>query len=129
MKVRYLFTVVIFVAALSPASAQEPNAPKPTGRARFGDPTAMPRNLQNYIYGVVKKVAKQKLILDKTEFGDDQPFKLDPKTRYVRDGKPGKLEDLKVGDQVFVQVKKNKKSGDMIAKSVVSGAEGSSAGP
>ena len=35
--------------------------------------------------------------------------------------KAAELADLKVGDKVFVQIKKDKKTGDMIAKSVVTG--------
>src|SRR5215475_2252514 len=81
---------------------QEATLPK-AGTARFGDPTATGRNLQNYIYGVVKNISKNELVLDKTAFGNDQSFKLMPKTKYVRDGKPTKLEDFKAGDKVFVQ--------------------------
>jgi len=108
--------------------AQEGN-PTKAGTARFGDPTSTGRNLQNYIYGVVRNVSKDELILDKTEFGDGHPFKLIPKTKYVRDGKPSKLNDFKVGDKVFVQIKKDKKTGDMIAKSVVTGVASEEALP
>jgi hypothetical protein len=89
--------------------------------ARFGDPTSTAQHLQNYVYGVVKKVGKDQLVLDKTMFGDDQPFRIEPKTKYIYDGRTGKLEDFKPGDKVFVQIKKDKKTGDMIAARVVSG--------
>jgi hypothetical protein len=102
------------------AGGQE-DKPLKAGTARFGDPTSTGRNLQNYIYGVVKTVGTDQLILDKTEFGDGQPFKLIPKTKYMRDGEPSKLNEFKVGDKVFVQIKKDKKTGDMIAKAVVTG--------
>jgi hypothetical protein len=90
--------------------------------ARFGDPTSTARPLQDYIYGVVKKIDKTELTLDKTISGVDEVFKLEPKTKFIRDGKQSLLQDLKVGDQVFVEVKKNKKTGDQIAKKVVTGA-------
>ena len=96
--------------------------PKPEN-ARFGDPTTKGQNLRGFIYGVVKKVGKDELILDKTPFGDEQPFKLEAKTKYLRDGKSSKLADFKPGDQVFVDMKKDKKTGDMIAKKVVAGVD------
>ena len=66
-------------------------------------------------------VGFKELLLDKTEFGDSQVFLLEPKTRFIHDGKPSKRADLKVGDMVFVDAKKNKKTGEMIAKKVVTG--------
>lgn len=98
-------------------------APPKTDNARFGDPTATGRTLQGYVSGVVKKVGAKELILDKTPYGDAQSFKLEPKTKYVRDGKPSKLGDLKVGDEVFVDTKKEKKTGNLIAKKVVTGVD------
>jgi hypothetical protein len=115
-----------WLAAFSITGAQQGRSPQAeapkTGTARFGNPTGTARGLQNYVYGVVKKIGKAELVLDKTEFGDDQPFKLDAKAKYIRDGKPGKLDDFKAGDKVFVQTKKDKKSGNLIATRVVSGA-------
>ncbi len=120
MRAKIALAVVGCLILASFAGAQDAKRTK-AGTARFGDPTSTGRHLQNYIYGVVKKIGKEEIILDKTEFGDDQPFKLAPNTKYVQDGKVGKLDDLKVGDKVFVQIKKDKKTGDMIAKSVVTG--------
>ena len=77
---------------------------------------------QDYFYGVVKRVDKGELLLDKTVSGVDEVFKLEPKTKFIRDGRPSSLEDLKVGDQVYIEVKKDKKKGDKIAKKVVTGA-------
>ena len=70
---------------------------------------------------MVKKIGANELVLDKTEFGDAQVFKLEPKTKYMHDGKPSKLADLKVGDMVFVDAKKDKKTGERIARKVVTG--------
>jgi hypothetical protein len=120
LKTFWISSLLGCLVGVSITLAQQ-NKPRPTGTARFGDPTGTAHHLQNYIYGVVKKIGKDQVVLDKTEFGDDQPFKLEPKTKYVRDGKPGKLDDFKVGEKVFVQMKKDKKTGDMIAKTVVTG--------
>ena len=95
--------------------------PVKTGNARFGDPTSTGRGFQNHIYGVVKKVDKTSLVLDKTEFGDDQVFTLIPKTRFIHDGKPSSLEQIKVGDQIWVQTKRDKKSGNLLAQKVLTG--------
>ena len=111
---------LIYVISLSGVLAQQHEPPK-AGTARFGDPTATARTLQGYLYGVVKKIGTNELVLDKTEFGDAQVFKLEPKTKYIHDGKPSKLADLKVGDMVFVDAKKDKKTGERTARKVVTG--------
>ena len=100
--------------------AQQHEPPK-AGTARFGNPTATARTLQGYLYGVLKRIGANELVLDKTEFGDAQVFKIEPKTKYVHDGKPSKLADLKVGDMVFVDAKKDKKTGERIVRKVVTG--------
>ncbi len=120
MKARLCFMSAILGSLSAVCFAGIPQN-KPAKTARFGDPTTTAQHLQNYVYGVVKKVAKDQLVLDKTMFGDDQPFRIEAKTKYIYDGKAGKLEDFKVGDKVFVQIKKDKKTGDMIATRVVSG--------
>src|SRR5215472_5757391 len=100
--------VVVCAVSLPVGLAQEHESPSPsatppkTDTARFGDPTGTFRTMEGYIYGVVKKIGKNELILDKTPFGDAQTFKLEPKTKYIHDGKPSKLAALKVGDEVFV---------------------------
>ena len=131
MTFRRMALMVILVCAmpLSVGLAQDHDtppssaAPPKTDTARFGDPTATGRTLQGYVSGVVKRVGTTELILDKTPYGDAQSFKLEPKTKYVRDGKPSKLADLKVGDEVFVDTKKEKKTGNLIAKKVVTGVD------
>ena len=129
---------VIFAIVLASATAVfadppqqpsgEPNQPgradspaQPPDNARFGNPTDTARNLQNYVYGVVKSVASAELICDKTEFGDDQAFRLDKKTRFLRDGKPAEAADLKAGDKVWVKIRREKKTGDLVALRVVAG--------
>lgn len=104
-------------------AGQGPDTPPKAENARFGDPTSTGRNLQGYVYGVIKKIGHDELIVDKTEYGDGRSFKLQPKTKYVSNGKAGKLADLKAGQGVFIDVKKDKKTGDMIAKKVVLGLD------
>jgi len=95
--------------------------PAKPGEPRFGNATSTGRALQDYVYGVIKHIDKEGLIVDKTPFGDGQNFKLDRKTKFVYDGKPSTFEGLKVGDKVWIDVKVEKKSGEMIAKKVVTG--------
>jgi hypothetical protein len=134
MKVRTAVIVMLLASAAAiPGNAaqqpgQEPNQPgradapaQPPDNARFGDPTDTARNLQNYVYGVVKSVEPAEMICDKTEFGDDQPFKLDKKTKFLRDGKASEATDLKAGDKVWVKIRKEKKTGDLVALRVVAG--------
>jgi len=114
---------VTAVLAQDHTAGQGPATPPKADTARFGDPTSTGRNLQGYVYGVIKKIGHDELILDKTEYGDGQSFKLQPKTKYVSNGKAGKFADLKAGQGVFIDVKKDKKTGDMIAKKVVLGLD------
>jgi hypothetical protein len=95
--------------------------PGPPQNARFGDPTLTGRNLQNFVYGVIKSVGPDEIVCDKTEFGDNQPFKIDKKTKFFRDGTASTEDRLKVGDQTWVKVRKDKKKGDMTALVVVTG--------
>ena len=102
------------------ATAQAP-VPKGDETARFGNPTGTARQMQDLFYGVVKSVDKKEMVLEKTKFGIDQAIVLNEKTKYVRDGKASKVEDIKKGEQVWIRIKTNKKSGEMIAKVVMSG--------
>jgi Domain of unknown function (DUF5666) len=101
------------------APSDTPDKPK----SRFGNPTSIARIYQDYVYGVVKKIDEKEndIILDKTLYGDDQTFKLQSKTKFIHDGKPGSLKQLKVGDDVYVKVHRDKKTGEMTAQKIVSG--------
>ncbi len=111
--------VLVSCAAMGFAQGTKPQPKAETGR--FGDPTGIARKYQSYLYGVIKKISKDELILEKTRFGVDTTIKLLPKTQYIYDQKSGTLDQLKVGDQVYVDVKTDKKTGDMSAKKVLSG--------
>lgn len=111
-----------FVALLATAAAVSPQTRQTEPETgRFGNPTSIARKYQSYLYGVVKKIDNAEMVLEKTKFGIDTTIKLNAKTKYVRDQKPSTLEKLGVGDQIFVDVKTDKKSGAMTAKKVVSG--------
>ncbi len=98
---------------------QSPDAPGAAGRLESA--ISVGGKYQNYIYGVVKKIGKDQIILDKTRYGDDQTFKLEPKTKFVDNGKRSTLAAFKVGDMVWVDAKINKKTNDKTAKQVITG--------
>ena len=121
MNARTVFVLILIAGFIAPRHAGAQQTASPPETARFGDPTGTARALQSYIYGVVKKVGTAELVLDKTEFGDAQVFKLEAKTKYIHDGKPSALDKLKTGDEVWLDIKRDKKSGDMTVKKVVTG--------
>jgi len=124
MSARVAFLSAFFIAwALVAWAVPAPQGTKPDkpDNVRFGDPTSIARSLQDDIYGVVKKIGKNEIILDKTKFGVDQSIRLDPKTKYIRDKKVSSLDKLEIGDPVYVNVKTEKKTGVMTAKKVTSG--------
>jgi hypothetical protein len=102
-----------------PATAQ--NKPVKAGTARYGDPTGIARKYQNFLYGVIKTLDANGMVLEKTRVGIDQTLKFQPKTKFIHDNKPSSREALKVGDQVYVDVHEDKKTGDLYARKVVSG--------
>ena len=101
------------------ATAQEKTVK--AGTARYGDPSGIARNYQNLLYGVIKTIDANGMVLEKTKAGIDQTLKFQPKTKFFHDTKPSLREDLKVGDQVYVDVHEDKKTGDLYAKRVISG--------
>jgi len=112
--------IVITIGAALPLLGQTSEPRKPE-TARFGNPTTIARQLQDLFYGVIKALDKNEMVLEKTKFGVDQTIKLTAKTKYVHDGEASTLDRLKVGDQVWLQIKNEKKTGDMIAEKVLSG--------
>jgi len=92
-----------------------------SGTARFGDPTSTARQYQDLLSGVIKTVDANGMVLEKTKAGIDQAIKFQPKTKFIHDEKPSSRQDLKVGDQVYVETRQDKKSGDLYAKRVITG--------
>lgn len=112
------FLVIGIVVPTAPAQTREPRKPE---TARFGNPTSVARTLQDYLYGVIKALGPHEMVLEKTKFGIDQSFKLDAKTKYIHDGKPSSFDNLKLGDQVWVNAKTDKKTGEMTVKIILTG--------
>ena len=102
-----------------PVMAQEKTVK--VGTARYGDPTGTARKYQNLLYGVIKTLDANGMVLEKTKVGIDQTLRFQPKTKFIHDDKPSSREDLKVGDQVYVDVHEDKKTGDLYAKEVITG--------
>jgi hypothetical protein len=125
MKVQtILMAIVLGIGWLAaPAAAQQDKEPPKASNARFGNPTSTARMYQGFLYGVVKELNEKEMVLSKTKFGTDQTFKFEKKTKFIRDGKTCSLAQFKVGDQVWVDVQKDKKTGDLIAKKVVTGSD------
>lgn len=91
------------------------------GTARYGDPTSIARKYQGYVYGVIKTIDANGMVLEKTKAGIDQNFKFQPKTKFLHDEKPSSRQDLNAGDQVYVDAHEDKKTGDFLCKRVISG--------
>ncbi len=78
-------------------------------------------NYAGYRYGVVKSISGNEIVLTKTDAGMDETFTLNKKTKFIHDGKGSFLDSIKVGDKVWIDAHLDKKSGDSIARKVVSG--------
>ena len=111
--------ITLCLVMVAPAAAQDKTVK--AGTARYGDPTGIARKYQNLLYGVIKTIDAQEMVLEKTKAGIDQTFKFQPKTKFFHDTKPSLRDDLKVGDQVYVEAHEDKKTGDLYAKRVISG--------
>jgi hypothetical protein len=118
---RILLTLLSVLTLAGTALGQTGRDPIKTDNARFGDPTSIARAYQDFLYGVVKEIKEGEIILEKTKFGIDKNIKLVRKTKFIHDGKPSGLDQLEVGDKVWVQTKEEKKTGELIAKKVVTG--------
>jgi hypothetical protein len=126
MKLQTILMAAALAAAClaTSAAAQQPDKDAPTpNNVRFGDPTGTARKYQDFLYGVIKELNPNELVLTKTQFGVDQSFKINKKTKYIQDGKSSSFDKLKVGDRILIDVDKNKRTGDLIAKKVVSGVD------
>jgi hypothetical protein len=114
--------IVTGLGILTPTRGRPQEPSTAPGNGRFGNPDESTSEMfKGYLYGVIKSIDANELVLDKTKFGFDQTYKFDPKIKVVRDGKPSSRDTLKVGEPVYVQVKKEKKTGDQIAKKILAG--------
>ena len=83
-------------------------------------------NYQGLLYGVVKELNKDAMVLTKTQYGKtqygtDPTFKFNKKTKFIHDGKDSSLTSLQLGDKVWVDAHEDKKTGDLIARKVITG--------
>lgn len=113
--------VVCFLAAGNGQAQvyQSPQSPNATGRLE--NSISLGGKYQDYIYGVVQRIEKNELILDKTTYGNDQVFKLQRNTKFIHNGKHSTLSKLKIGDMVWIDAKIKKKTGEKIARKVITG--------
>ena len=124
----FLAFVIVLAGFTAPAAAQRGHGGGgagggygPLGVPSTGTDTAG-NKFENYHYGVITKVDKDAMVLTKTKAGVDQTIKFNKKTKFVRDGKDSSLKSLKIGDEVWVDVDEDKKTGDLIARKVMTGA-------
>jgi hypothetical protein len=127
MKLRRIIAITALAAAglvtVSAASPQSDKQPVTSSTGRFGDPNTIARKYQDYLFGILKEVKPNELILSKTKYGVDQGFKITKKTKFTLDGKPSTIDKLKVGEGIYIDVDTDKKTGDLMAKKVVSGVD------
>ena len=127
MKVQRILLTATLAAAcmatLAVAAPQGEKDPVKPNNIRYGDPTSIAIKYKDYLYGIIKEVDANQVVLSKTKFGVDQPFKFNKKTKFTLDGKPSTFDKLKVGDGVYIDVDTDKKTGDLIAKKVVAGVD------
>ena len=118
-----MLTMALLAIGLAPwqALAQRTTAPKPPNNGRFGDPAGFAIRYQDYLYGVIVKIGKHSLVLNKTKFGTPQTIILDQKTRFIRNGKRSSASHLTTGEPIYIDVKTGKKTGTIVAKKVISG--------
>ena len=120
MNLRAIGILIAFCVLIAgAATAQE--GPIIAGTGRYGDASGTAPKYKNLLYGVIKTIDAHGMVLEKTKAGIDQTFKFQPKTKFIHDNKPSSREDLKVGEQVYVDARKDKKTGDLYARQVLSG--------
>jgi hypothetical protein len=126
MKIRKIMMTAVFasvcVATLA-AAPQSDKQPVVSSTGRFGDPSSVAIKYRDYLFGIVKEVDAKGVIMSKTKFGVDQPFKFTKKTKFFQDGKPSSFDKIKVGEGIYIDVDTDKKTGDQLAKKVVSGVD------
>jgi hypothetical protein len=124
MKVQKILAIIVLAATCVGTVAAAPQSDKQpivSSTGRFGDPSGTAIMYRDYLYGVIKQLNPDEIILTKTKFGVDQTFKVKKKTKIILDGKASTLDKLKVGDKVYIDVDTDKRTGVLSAKKVVDG--------
>lgn len=129
MKQQFLLAVLLIgLTALATPMAAQKGGKGPSA----ADPETTPMGIQHmapnagssfegFIYGVVKQLNKDEMVLTKTQAGADQTFKFSKKTKFLHDGKASALTSLKPGEEVWVGADTNKKTGELVARKVLTG--------
>jgi hypothetical protein len=122
---RIIMTIALAIACVTglAAAPQSDKQPIISNPGRFGDPTSIAIKYKDYLFGIVKEVNANEIVLSKTKFGVDQPFKFIKKTKFFLDGKPSSFDKIKLGEGVYIDVDTDKKTGEQIAKKVVAGVD------
>jgi len=122
---RIMMVAALAAACVAPLAAapQTEKQPIVSSTGRFGDPNTVAIKYRDYLFGIVKQVDANKVVLTKTKFGVDQPFKFTKKTKFFLDGKPSSVDKVKVGDGIYIDVDVDKKTGDQLAKKVICGVD------
>jgi hypothetical protein len=117
----FLIAIVSFAGSAS-AQRGEKGAGDPESSAPGGLHAPNPASkYKNLFFGTVKEVNNDGLVLTKTQAGVDQSFKFNKKTKFLVDGKEASLTSVHLGDSVWVDVDKNKRTGELIARKVMGG--------
>jgi hypothetical protein len=123
-KVLFVALVIGFLGSSAPAGAQRHGS----SSAASGDPMLIPHIAPNagskyadYLYGIVKVVNEDQMVLTKTKSGADETYKFNKKTKFICDGKSSSFDSVKLGEAVWVDADEDKKTGDFTARKVVTG--------
>ena len=122
---RIIMTTALAAACMTSLAAapQSDKQPIMSNPGRFGDASSIAIKYRDYLFGIVKEVNANEVVLAKTKFGVDQPFKFTKKTKFFLDGKPSSFDKIKLGDGIYIDVDTDKKTGEQIAKKVVAGVD------
>jgi hypothetical protein len=126
MKLRRILMATALAAACLGTLAAAPQSDKQpvvSSTGRFGDPSAVAGKYQSYLFGIVKEINADQVVLSKTKYGVDQAFKFTKKTKFTQDGKPSTFDKIKVGEGIYIDLDTSKKTGDPVVKKVVSGVD------
>jgi hypothetical protein len=122
---RTLVTIALATACITAlgAAPQSDKQPVTSSTGRFGDASGIAIKYRDYLFGIVKEVNAKEVVLSKTKFGVDQPFRFTKKTKFFLDGKPSTFDKIKIGEGVYIDVDTDKKTGEQLAKKVVAGVD------